>query len=179
MLIGIAGAAGAGKDTMANYLVANHHYIKDSFAWPIYNGVNAMFGWTMDQWQDREWKEAIVPGFSFTRRQLLQNLGTQWRESMGDPMLWAKLLEKRCGPELLQTTVIADVRFAPEQDWIKANGGVVIEILRSDLQKISASDHKSENSLDNSKVDYVFANEGPIDMLDRRFQHFFQAILKV
>ena len=49
-VIGITGAARAGKDTVANYLIHTHpHYVKMSFSEPIKKMLSAGLGISHDQ----------------------------------------------------------------------------------------------------------------------------------
>ena len=59
-LIGIAGAAGAGKDTVANHLVQHYGYTVYKFADPLKRMLCDFFGWPMDAWEDREWKDRVA-----------------------------------------------------------------------------------------------------------------------
>ena len=45
MIIGITGFIGSGKDTAANYLVAQHGFRRDSFAGALKDAVAQIFGW--------------------------------------------------------------------------------------------------------------------------------------
>ena len=49
MLIGIVGLERTGKDTVANYLVKNHSFIKYNMAQPIKQISEIMFGWTISE----------------------------------------------------------------------------------------------------------------------------------
>jgi hypothetical protein len=55
MIIGIIGLKGAGKDTIADYLVENFNYQKDSFAKSLKDATAVMFNW------DREMLEGSTP----------------------------------------------------------------------------------------------------------------------
>ncbi len=45
MIIGICGLIGSGKDTIAEYLIKEHNYIKLSFADKLKDSVATMFDW--------------------------------------------------------------------------------------------------------------------------------------
>jgi hypothetical protein len=117
-LIGISGAAGAGKDTLARGIAAVDVYGIYHFADPIKLAINAMFGFEMGDWNDREWKEEPIPGFemrlsadycdrfdiprqavgevaSRSPRFLAQTLGTEWGRLMIDMDIWLKLAQRR------------------------------------------------------------------------------------
>ncbi len=64
-LIGITGRAGAGKDTVADYLVENYDFVKRGFADPLYEEVSAAFtsgrSAAEPYLRKRETKETDVP----------------------------------------------------------------------------------------------------------------------
>ena len=45
MIIGVCGLIGAGKDTIADYLVNVHEFRRESFANTLKDAVAAVFGW--------------------------------------------------------------------------------------------------------------------------------------
>ena len=45
MIIGIIGAIGSGKDTIADYLVKNHGFTRLSFAGKVKDVAAIVFGW--------------------------------------------------------------------------------------------------------------------------------------
>ena len=64
MIIGICGLIGAGKDTMADYLVNIHQFRRESFANTLKDAVSAVFGWDRDLLEgrtrhSREWREQV------------------------------------------------------------------------------------------------------------------------
>lgn len=170
MLIGFAGKAGAGKDTAGAWCVHRHRLFPYALATPIKEMLNAAFGWTMRDWANREWKETSVPGLDISPRRLAQTLGTEWRDSTGDPQLWCKIADMRLGG-ILQRTTITDIRFVHEQNWVHDKGGIIVNIIRPDLEEVAA--HLSENSLDLSQVDITINNDGSIEDLHRNLAlHF-------
>ena len=53
MIIGVCGLIGAGKDTIADYLVNIHEFRRDSFAATLKDAVAAVFGWDRDMLEGR------------------------------------------------------------------------------------------------------------------------------
>lgn len=159
MLIGIAGKAGAGKDTVAQWLSDNAGYETQGLADPIKEMLDVFFNSNSANWADRGWKESPHPLFGFSPRQAAQKLGTEWRDLM-DPskMMWCKWMEadwKQYGFDK-NNTVVPDIRFPHEQDWVHSHGGIVIYIERTDVDEIHP--HISETSLDMRKVDLTIYN---------------------
>lgn len=161
-LIGITGLAGSGKDTLADALVFDRGATKYNFALPLKQALNACFGWTMAQWDDRVWKETVIEWLGKSPRQCAQTLGTEWGREQVHPGLWLLLAEQRYHEHRRQLSpgafVIADVRFENEARMIHDNGGIVVKVSRIDVRPINA--HVSEKGVDD--VDFVLHNDSDI-----------------
>lgn len=176
MLIGIAGKAGAGKDTVASLLITKRNMQCIPLSLAIKRMLREAFGWELHEWQDRIWKETVQPEWGFSPRQAAQYLGTEWRDKV-DPtkLLWCKLLKKYANKMRisLEHVVIPDVRFEHEQDWIHEKGGVIWYINR---QTQEINDHISENSINLDLIDEGFANNGTIiDLYTKILQHMMES----
>ena len=141
MIIGICGLIGAGKDTMADYLVNIHQFRRESFANTLKDAVSAVFGWDRDLLEgrtrhSREWREQVDAWWAdrlnmpeLTPRWVLQYWGTEVvRRSFHDDT-WIASLENK----LRKTTddvVISDCRFPNEIAAIKRAGGLVVRVHR-------------------------------------------------
>lgn len=73
-------------------------------------------------------KNAQLPGFpeGVTARKMMQQLGTEFRENIGDPQLWRRLMVKKLNVALdwqshHRVVVIDDWRFIGELDYLKEN----------------------------------------------------------
>lgn len=163
ILIGLTGRAGSGKDTVADYLVQRHGFTKLSFAAPLKAGLNAMFGFTPEQWNDREWKERVIPELGVSPRYLAQTLGTEWGRELVKQDLWPSLTMAIA--KQYEKVVIADVRFENEAAAVSKNGGYVLSILRPDARSVNP--HQSELPLNDSSVDAYVAN---VDSFRRLFE---------
>jgi len=144
MIIGICGFIGSGKDTVANYLVDEHNYQRDSFAGALKDAVASVFGWDRQLLEGatpeaREWREQVDTWWAerldmptLTPRWVLQYWGTEvCRQGFHDD-IWIASLEHR----LLQQdsdVVISDVRFPNEVEVIKKAGGKVWWVQRGAL----------------------------------------------
>lgn len=59
VVIGLTGCAGHGKDTVADYLVENHGFVKISYAGPLKDAVATLFGFDRQRLEsDRAYKES-------------------------------------------------------------------------------------------------------------------------
>jgi hypothetical protein len=140
MIIGICGLIGAGKDTVADYLVNIHQFRRESFANTLKDAVSAVFGWNREMLegrtkQSREWREQRDEwwsnrlGMDITPRWVLQYWGTEVARKSFHDDIWIASLENK-----LRTSsddiVISDCRFPNEIAAIKRAGGIVIRVVR-------------------------------------------------
>ena len=140
MIIGIVGLIGAGKDTIADYLVNIHQFRRESFANSLKDAVAAVFNWERELLegrtkQSREWREQPDPWWStrlgqpITPRWVLQYWGTEvCRKGFHDD-IWIASLENKIRNSR-DDIVISDCRFPNEIKAIKAAGGIVIRVVR-------------------------------------------------
>ena len=142
-IIGICGFIGSGKDTVADYLVNQYHFRRDSFANSLKDAVSAVFGWDRELLEGRttaarDWREQTDAwwsdklGMPITPRWVLQQWGTEVCRKSFHNDIWIVSLENR----LRQSTdniVISDCRFPNEVKAIKNAGGKVIWIQRGAL----------------------------------------------
>lgn len=140
MIIGVCGLIGAGKDTIADYLVNIHEFRRDSFAATLKDAVAAVFGWDRDMLEgrtrsSREWREQPDEWWSqrlnrtVTPRWVLQYWGTEvCRQGFHDD-IWIASLENKLRKSQ-DDVVISDCRFPNEIRAIRAAGGHVIRVVR-------------------------------------------------
>lgn len=179
-LIGLTGAAGSGKDTVAQGL-AEMRFVQYALANPIKRALNTIFGWTMEQWENREWKEAVIERLGFSPRRAAQTLGTEWGRSLHES-LWLALAgdvlkfydnamligdkyqrehpEEEVVPQYIGM-VVSDVRFENEARWVRENGGEIWHIKRPGIASVAA--HASEAGVARQHGDVELLNTGTID----------------
>lgn len=161
-LIGLTGKAGVGKDTVADYLVANYGFTKYSLADPI-KDMLAVIG--VDA-RTRETKEKPHPVFGASPRRMAQTLGTEWGRMCIRNDFWLKAAELhietvKMGNALdsvptFNGIVIPDVRFENEAAWLRAQGGRLWHIIR-DVPAVEA--HSSEAGVPPDTLDVMVAND--------------------
>ena len=154
MLIGLAGRAGAGKDTVAGIIreeaaLAGQRTAVASFADPLYRAISAITGIPVAMLRDRTFKEDTIDWLGKSPRQLLQTLGTEWGRNMMGENFWVEIF--RNAAEQYDTVVVSDVRFPNEVDVITEDmGGVVYRVVKANSG--SNDQHLSEAGIDNLQV---------------------------
>lgn len=145
MIIGLSGFAGAGKSTVAEYLVREHGCVRLSFAAAVKDITAAAFVWDRTRLegatpQDREWRETPDPFWSermgrpFTPRYALQYLGTDIFRTHVLTSIWvdvilAKIHRLPTGTPI----VIDDVRFVNERTALREAGAQFLLLRRAAL----------------------------------------------
>ena len=174
-LIGLAGPAGAGKDTAAAMIPGAVRRI--AFADPLYRGLSAIFGVDESLLRDRRAKEFGWPELlGKSPRYLLQTLGTEWGRELVGRRVWLDLAVRswwdvwQDDPEA--TIVVPDVRFENEASLIRQSGGEVWHIHR-DVPGVAP--HLSEAGIPLRLIDRLVANTGTVDELRERVAETFRA----
>jgi hypothetical protein len=169
MIIGLSGYARSGKDTVADYLVENHGFVKLSFATPMrealyrlnpdivdMSGLNYTFQQAVNLfgWEDMK---TYFPSY----RGLMQRMGTEVGREMFGEDFWVRQALQQA--ERGQDIVFSDVRYQNEALAIQEYFGEVWRIERPGVS--AANDHNSEHDLDNYKFDHRIMNYGPVEDL--------------
>lgn len=144
MIIGVCGFIGSGKDTVADYLVNQHEFRRESFAGTLKDAVSAVFGWDREMLegkskQAREWREEIDTWWAkrldmptLTPRWVLQYWGTEVGRKSFHNDIWIASLENKLR-QSKDNVVISDCRFPNEVESIKDAGGKVVWVIRGEL----------------------------------------------
>lgn len=160
-LIGLAGKARSGKDTVASFLLAAIGGYAYSFADPIRNMLKQLnIDMSDPYWRDR--KEEVIPMIGVSPRRMMQTLGTEWGREMINPDLWLLMAHQR----LLQHgagMIVTDVRFENEAAWIRSNRGLIIHVNRPDVSGVE--EHVSEAGIAVTPRDVQLFNNGTLDEL--------------
>lgn len=162
VLIGIAGPARSGKDTVAEYLVKEFGYMRLAMADPLKDGLLIMLRHVGVRWEHLwgDKKEEVIPALGKSARQMFQTLGTDWGRHLVHPDLWIKVAEGRC-PDLT-SHVLSDVRFENEAAFVRRHGKL-IHLHRPDAQKVNP--HSSEAGVRREPGDLVITNDGTVEDL--------------
>ena len=177
MIIGMAGRAGAGKTTCADYLVSKG-FIKDAYAKTMKEAAAVLFGVPIETLLgDITVKSKIDPFWGVSYRVLLQQFGTEACRNTFGPDFWVKVLWRRY-EGLVPNLVIEDVRFPNEAEAILQRGGVVIEVLRGAPEVAQGVIHSSEIPLPGSLVTQYVVNAGSREQLYQQLDPYKEHIGK-
>lgn len=167
MLIGLTGAAFAGKDTVGNYLADMHEFELHAFADPLRAGLIAMFGLTKDDFAPQN-KERAIEWLGTSPRRLMQTLGTEWGRHLVASDLWCRAMEQRLALSRrfhVAAIAITDVRFADEAALIRRLGGSIWRIERPGAGTTAHGGHISETAGQAIEADSTLINDGTVEQL--------------
>lgn len=170
-VIGIAGLARTGKDTLANFLLAQYGGYKYAFAEPIRRMLAAGFNINLDHPYWAKHKENVIPVLDKSPRQLMQTLGTEWGRQLVHPDVWivmaTQTLRNR-GPGM----IVSDLRFENEAAWVRKNNGLVLHLMRGNVPAVS--EHSSENGLIVQPQDKMIDNNAGLEELQDKVTKLFE-----
>lgn len=180
-LIGIHGPLNGGKDTTANYIQAKFpgRFNRYAFARPLKMACVEMFGFSRDQLEDQELKKAVDPFWGFSPRYAMQKLGTEYGRGMLRDDIWIKRAEMEFEQNSKSTkgTIITDVRFENEGEWLRKNPGAMLIYLKvPGLAKDEQSQHASEAGITQYPTDFVIINDKSlgVENLHRQIDEIFE-----
>lgn len=173
-IIGLTGAARAGKDSVADVLTREHGYIRFAFADELrimLMEINPMIciehSESMMAWMPLD-DAVLAYGWDFVKehggRELLQNLGAAVRRR--DPEFWINIVRKQMERDWSRSMVITDCRHLNELAFIRSVGGKIWRIERPGVGPIN--DHVSEHEWRQDVPEKVLKNDGNLsDLLVR------------
>lgn len=177
-LIGIVGAAGSGKSTVAQYLQTHHGAKRIRLA----DGLKRMLrciGLTDEQVDGREKLQPVALLCDHTPRHAMQTLGTEWGRRLIGKDIWVNIAVMSVTREWMdnpeQLVVIDDVRHANEVRAIRELGGEIWVVRnprvepsfdwRARLRRLFRLDppvHSSEVEWRTIKADRMIPNIGTV-----------------
>ena len=166
-LIGLAGKAGVGKDTVADYLWEKEGAIKIAFADALRAAGAAIFGLGPCNFLDRDLKEVEIEYWGMTPRRMLQLLGTEATKPVFGDNIWLKRwFLSYSAVRDTDHVVVPDVRFDVEADAIRNLGGTIIHIVRPGAGLSGAAgEHSSEAGIELRNGDMYLSNRGSVEEL--------------
>lgn len=143
MIISTSGFIGSGKDTIADYLVAEYGFKRESFAGALKDAVAQVFGWDRELLEGktpegRMWRERVDTWWAdrlnipnLTPRWVLQQWGTEVCRQGFHNDIWIASLENKLR-KTKENIVISDCRFPNEIKMIQNLGGFTIRVKRGE-----------------------------------------------
>ena len=202
MIVGLVGFIGAGKGTVGD-LLRLQGFKQMSFAGILKDTASVMFGWDREllegdtpesrefrEQKDNFWSDKF--GYDFSPRLALQLLGTEAGRNVFHKDIWVFALEKRIKQH--KNVVITDTRFPNEIQWIRDQGGIIVEVSRGDLPEWYETAYNENNDPDNhngdmntywpnihhsewawigQQIDYNIKNDGSLNDLKRSVDSMF------
>lgn len=145
-IIGIAGKAHAGKDTVANLLLSLIQvppYIYH-FADPIKQHLCDLLKLDIRYFNDTTLKESVYKD-ELTYRMLMQNTGDSFKKIFGEEVFVNLANEYYESINSNSVLIIPDVRYEYEAEWIKNNSGIMIYVDNMNSSTTMSNSHSSES----------------------------------
>lgn len=179
IIVGLTGAAGCGKDTVADYLVKAYGFVKFSFAAELKRAVLDLDPYVnyppADAWM--RLSDAIeILGPEEAKRQvpevrrLYQVFGTEVMRAR-DEDFWVNQVQEQIldAKPIPQLIVLSDVRFDNEASWVRTSGfhNRVVDIVRPDNEHSLSEGqaHVSESGVSDALITDRIINNGTLDQL--------------
>lgn len=160
-LIGIAGKAGVGKDTLGTEIVdwTRFYYghgrtIRRNLADSLKSYCAHKYGIAPGAFYNPNTKEVPDPYWGVSPRQIAQFEGTEATRDIvhrliktGGADFWIRRLQKDLKDFYndYEIAVVCDIRFQNEADWILNSGGLLIDVIRPGYEgEVGISNHQSE-----------------------------------
>lgn len=194
IIVALTGPAGAGKDTVADYLVSHHSYTKLAFADALRDEVGRAFDVSVQLLTQRETKEHPMSALALHRcmdseflvsvqhthgpislrtprspRQIMQWWGTEYRRTQ-NPHYWVDAFMTRfirAQSEGQQRFVVTDVRRANEAELLRELGANLWQITRPGFDPQPGA-HSTETTGTEFAPDHQLVNNHSITHLHKQ-----------
>lgn len=162
-IIAIAGKAGSGKDTIADYITSKYlNCWTESFASPLKRACAEAFGIPLANFNDSRIKEIEDLPWNTSPRKIAQFVGTEmfrdqiphllpetgndfWVQRMAYLLAGDIQTEGGANYDEDDTIVIPDLRFQNEYDWLVSQNAVIIHLTRPNASDtVGIPGHASE-----------------------------------
>lgn len=195
IVIGLGGHLGAGKDEVADHLVAEHGFVKMGMSDPLADALYILnprinIGWGNEA--SETVKGVFIPGMIYFYqdivetvgyveaktvkeiRRWLQVLGTEVGRQLIDEDVWVKAARKKISNLQLAghyDVVITGIRYPNELQMLKDDGNVSAFIRRPGF---AGDAHSSEQSLKAEDFNFIIDNHGTLEDLRENVDGFIE-----
>lgn len=151
--LAFTGKRHSGKTTAADYITSKYGYTEIIFAEPLKKVCRIMFGLTYAEVYDQKLKEAVLPRFGITPRDIILSVGYTIREtlpiyfdldlnhaSIFTEIAWNKILKVNTDTGI----IISDLRYPDELNMCKQEDFLIVKIERAGLSEDAWSSDPSE-----------------------------------
>ena len=185
-LIVITGLKQSGKDTMADYLVKEHGYIKAQPFACFKPAIADWFKFNKEQ-MNGKLKEVIDPRWGASPRQIMQVFGTdlmktemgrllpEYKKVTGDD-LWAKVFREWYLATPDGKYIVCDWRFPEERDCLEDLDNIVFVRIESNRCE-NIDTHASEKYVSTMETDWNIVNNGTLSDYYKTIDKFFDLAL--
>lgn len=169
MIVGLVGKKRSGKNTAADFIcetVSGYGLSVRQFAFAdeVKKICGSLYGLSERQLYG-DLKEVPDQKWGLSARQILQKFGTEVARQV-HPETWIRVVMDRDIPaHKADVSVITDVRFPNEADFIRSRGGVLVRIERP--QAVFSDSHSSETEMDSISTEYHLTNDSGLHQLER------------
>ena len=175
LIIGITGKAGAGKDTVSDYIVEQYMFNTIAFADTVKKTASEMFKIPLDDFYNRDKKEVLNKTWNMSPRKIIQLLGTECGRAIFGEDVWVKraFVELEYYKNELGI-IFSDVRFDNEADMIRSKGGFIINVVNDNVEEVE--EHSSESGITPHTTDVLIYNNHDKESLYRGIDSIFDTI---
>lgn len=185
MIIGLAGAARSGKDTVAGIMREHHGFSHVAFADPLRNFLEAqdpfvkhnkvpVYTRLSNVLRKYGWQGYKSSPYSDDVRALIQRTGTEAGRDKVDKNIWinATIMNMPKGD-----VVVSDCRFPDEVHILRAGQAKIIRIIRPEAGLPGEhGTHSSEQVLPDELFDFTIVNDGTIDDLKMKVNEILKSL---
>ena len=176
MYLGVAGAQGSGKDTLAGMLAGKiPNGVVTGFAEKLKQIAMEVFGLSWEDCYTQEGKERYNEFWEMTNREILQKLGTEAMRNGFRQDIWVKFVEKKFIDNPDKSFVVCDVRFNDEAEFVLSQGGAIVKVVRDSVKSNlteEQKEHASEKGIDDKYIYKVIENNGSLENLENEGMKF-------
>jgi len=195
ILIGIGGKLRSGKDTVADYLVAHHDFVKLGMSDPLADALYTLNPIICEPFEDEQpndmegmlWRyQDIVDERGYTEakkipevRRLLQVLGTEVGRNLIGNNVWVDIAASRAQAAMNEghNVILTGIRFQNELDMIEQQPtGHSVYVTRPGNDQYT-SPHASENGVEAYMFETVIENDSTLDELYESARELYQGLL--